>query len=124
MRGNTSEDMMENRPARSQSTTSGRQRSDDEVTDDMPFNSLNLVYNALLDPNVIGTPINMLQIPEAVMTQIASDLQTGKSSTKFTQDGLEFNNLANKVSDEDFKCAKLTESEVGYLFGLLLTLHF
>ncbi|KAI6170498.1 hypothetical protein M3Y97_01146400 [Aphelenchoides bicaudatus] len=117
IRGNGTEETMENRPARNQSTASGRQRSDDDSSgitpDDMSFNPLNLVYN-LMDPNVIGTPITMLQIPEAVMTQISHALQTGKPCTKFTQDGMEFNELAGKVGDEDFKCARQTESEVGW----------
>lgn len=118
IRGNGSEDAGENRPSRTQNIP-GRQRSEDDVhsgitAEDLHFNPLNLVYNTLLDPNIIGTPITMLQIPESVMTQISNALRGGKPSIKFTQDGLDLANLSGKVDDEDFKnCAKQTESEVG-----------
>ncbi|KAI6203727.1 hypothetical protein M3Y94_00589800 [Aphelenchoides besseyi] len=104
--------MNENRSARS---SSGRVRqSNSGVGEDLQFNPLNLVYSTLLDPNVVGTPIRMLQIPEAVMNQIASDLRDGQTATKFTQDGRELSELASVVESEDFRCAQTTESEVGW----------
>lgn len=116
IRGNGNEETIESRPSRSQSTASRQRSSEDDTptgpaTEDISFNPLNLMF---LDPNVVGTPISMLQIPETVMTQISSALQSGRAFTKFTQDGLEFGDLANKIDDEDFKCAKSTESEVGW----------
>lgn len=122
IRGNGNEETVENRPAaRTQSSASRQRSSEDDLptgitADDLPFNPLNLMYNTLLDPNVIGTPISLLQIPETVMTQISSALQAGRPAVKFTQDGLDFNDLSNKVADEDFKCAKSTESAVSILF--------
>uniref|UniRef100_A0A1I7S1D6 Zinc finger protein n=1 Tax=Bursaphelenchus xylophilus TaxID=6326 RepID=A0A1I7S1D6_BURXY len=76
--------------------------------------ALNPLLYTLMDPNMLGTPIQCLQIPEKVMTQIAADLAKGNSSTVFTQDGLELPNLALKVCDEDFKCGTIVESEVGW----------
>ena len=66
------------------------------------------------DPAIIGTPITSLQIPPAVMSQITSDIQASKSSTKFTQDGLELIDLKSKISEDDFKCVTTVTSEVGY----------
>lgn len=67
----------------------------------------------IYDPNLMGTPIVLLQIPEAVMKQISSDMANGLSSTTFTQDGLEFQQLAGKLPAEDYKCASVAQSEVG-----------
>lgn len=118
IRGN--EETVENRPTPRIQSSTGRQRSSEDelpsgiTADDMSFNPLNLMYSTLLDPNVVGTPIAMLQIPESVMSKISSALQTGKSSVTFTQDGMQLNDLEGKVADDDFKCAKITESEVGW----------
>ena len=75
-----------------------------------PGNLASLMY----DPTIMGTPVAALQIPAAVMTQITSDIQSGKDSTKFTQDGLELSDLKSKINDDDFKCATTVTTEVGY----------
>ena len=75
-------------------------------------NDLSLIYSTLLDPNVVGTPIRMLQIPTSVMEQIADDLQSGRESTNFAQDGRDFDELATTLDSDDFRCAQSTESEV------------
>lgn len=69
----------------------------------------------MYDPNIMGTPIQMLQIPQAVMQQISTDM-AGRTtnSTKFTQDGKSFSELAAVVSPRDFQCAGGKDSEVGF----------
>lgn len=66
----------------------------------------------IYDPNLMGTPIVLLQIPETVMKQISSDMAKGLASTTFTQDGLELRQLSGKVAAEDYKVASETQSEV------------
>lgn len=61
---------------------------------------------------LIGTPIPMLQISETVMQMIGSDLANGFTASRFTQDGLHLAQLADKVSELDFKCVQSVESEV------------
>lgn len=68
----------------------------------------------IYDPNLMGTPIVLLQIPETVMKQISSDMAKGLASTTFTQDGLELRQLSGKVATEDYKVASETQSEVGW----------
>ncbi|KAI1726988.1 homeobox domain-containing protein [Ditylenchus destructor] len=79
----------------------------------------NLIYGAQLppmiyDPNLIGTPVSMLQITPSVANQITHDMANGSNSSKFTQDGLQHNQLTGKVSEVDFKCSSISESEVGW----------
>lgn len=66
----------------------------------------------IYDPNLIGTPIPMLQIPENVMQKLTTDMAKGRSASRFTQDGLQFSQLCGKVSDFDYKCARTVENEV------------
>lgn len=91
----------------------GTKRSADDSSngDDVALNPL--LYT-LMDPNMIGTPVQCLQIPESVMGQISTDMTNGSPSTTFTQDGLSLRDLDGKVSDEDFKCCTNVESEVGW----------
>ncbi|CAJ0961273.1 unnamed protein product, partial [Mesorhabditis belari] len=86
---------------------------------EFPFNLLNFgiqpgTLPMLYDPTVMGTPIPLLQIPETVMQQISTDLSEGRSSTKFTQDGLTFDALVSGLAEEDAKCAAPKNSEVGW----------
>uniref|UniRef100_A0A158R627 Homeobox domain-containing protein n=1 Tax=Syphacia muris TaxID=451379 RepID=A0A158R627_9BILA len=81
----------------------------------------NLVYGLqpslaplMCDPNVVGTPIYLLQIPEAVMTQITADMAAGRGSTKFTQDGKTFQQLISVLPIKDFQCAGSKDIEVGW----------
>ncbi|VDN43350.1 unnamed protein product, partial [Gongylonema pulchrum] len=64
----------------------------------------------MYDPNLMGTPIPMLQIPESVMAQITGDLTSGRESTKFTQDGKTFQQLVAILPLRDFQCAGSTDS--------------
>lgn len=66
----------------------------------------------IYDPNVMGTPIPMLQIPESVMAQITTDMSAGRESTKFTQDGKTFQQLIAVLPLRDFQCAGSKDSEV------------
>uniref|UniRef100_A0A914ZXI9 Zinc finger homeobox protein 3 n=1 Tax=Parascaris univalens TaxID=6257 RepID=A0A914ZXI9_PARUN len=68
----------------------------------------------IYDPNVMGTPIPMLQIPESVMAQITTDMSAGRESTKFTQDGKTFQQLIAVLPLRDFQCAGSKDSEVGW----------
>uniref|UniRef100_A0AC34QB67 C2H2-type domain-containing protein n=1 Tax=Panagrolaimus sp. JU765 TaxID=591449 RepID=A0AC34QB67_9BILA len=68
----------------------------------------------MYDPAILGTSVAALQIPPSVMQQIASDIQSGKDCSRFTQDGLELADLRSKISDDDFKLVTLVSSEVGY----------
>uniref|UniRef100_A0AC35FTF9 Uncharacterized protein n=1 Tax=Panagrolaimus sp. PS1159 TaxID=55785 RepID=A0AC35FTF9_9BILA len=84
-----------------------------------PFNLMYGLQSGTLphlmcDPSILGTPIAALQIPQAVMQQIQIDIQAGKDSTKFTQDGLDLKDLKAKLSDDDFKCVTTVTNEVGY----------
>uniref|UniRef100_A0AC34FK11 Homeobox domain-containing protein n=1 Tax=Panagrolaimus sp. ES5 TaxID=591445 RepID=A0AC34FK11_9BILA len=84
-----------------------------------PFNLMYGLQSGTLphlmcDPSILGTPIAALQIPQAVMQQIQIDIQAGKDSTKFTQDGLELKDLKAKISEDDFKCVTTVTNEVGY----------
>ncbi|KAI1728240.1 homeobox domain-containing protein [Ditylenchus destructor] len=79
----------------------------------------NLIYGAQLPPmiydqNLIGTPVSLLQITSSVANQITHDMANGRNSSKFTQDGLQHNQLSAKVSEVDFKCSSTSESEVGW----------
>ncbi|CAJ0573291.1 unnamed protein product, partial [Mesorhabditis spiculigera] len=76
----------------------------------LPQGSLPMVY----DPSVMGTPIPLLQIPETVMTQITTDLSEGRMTTKFTQDGLAFEELISSLDEDDAKCAAQKNMEVGW----------
>lgn len=75
----------------------------------------------ICDPNVIGTPIPMLQISQSVMAKIAAELNDGLSSTTFTQDGMDLPQLASKVHADDFRCVRTTDTEV---LRTLPTHHF
>lgn len=77
----------------------------------------------MYDPNLMGTPIPMLQIPESVMTQITTDMSSGRESSKFTQDGKTFQQLVAVLPLRDFQCAGSTDSEV-VLFFLAFPLTF
>ncbi|VDM40758.1 unnamed protein product [Toxocara canis] len=68
----------------------------------------------IYDPNVMGTPIPMLQIPESVMAQITADMSAGRESSKFTQDGKTFQQLIAVLPLRDFQCAGSKDSEVGW----------
>ncbi|VDM98638.1 unnamed protein product [Thelazia callipaeda] len=68
----------------------------------------------MYDPNLMGTPIPMLQIPESVMAQITADMSSGRGSSKFTQDGKTFQQLVAVIPLRDFQCAASTDSEVGW----------
>ncbi|VDK42111.1 unnamed protein product [Anisakis simplex] len=68
----------------------------------------------IYDPNVMGTPIPMLQIPESVMTKITADMSAGHESSKFTQDGKTFQQLIAVLPLRDFQCAGSKDSEVGW----------
>jgi hypothetical protein len=70
------------------------------------------------DPNIMGTPVHALKIPEEVMEQISNDILAKKDSTKFTQDGLSFAQLQMNLSEEDFKHCTSIESEVDLLLSL------
>ncbi|VDN50251.1 unnamed protein product [Dracunculus medinensis] len=81
----------------------------------------NLVYGLqpglapiMYDPNLMGTPIPLLQIPESVMAQITADISAGNDSTKFTQDGKTFQQLVAILPFRDFQCAASKDSEVGW----------
>uniref|UniRef100_A0A915Q0U0 Uncharacterized protein n=1 Tax=Setaria digitata TaxID=48799 RepID=A0A915Q0U0_9BILA len=87
----------------------------------MPQFPYNLLYNIrsglapiMYDPNLMGTPIPMLQIPESVMAQITTDMSSGRDSSKFTQDGKTFQQLVSVLPLRDFQCAGSTDSEVGW----------
>lgn len=54
----------------------------------------------------------MLQIPEDVMQKITNDITNGRNASRFTQDGLQLQQLSTKVTDIDFKVASTVESEV------------
>lgn len=56
----------------------------------------------------------MLQIPEDVMQKITYDMANGHNVSRFTQDGLQLQQLSTKISDIDFKAANSVESEVGW----------
>lgn len=72
----------------------------------------------MYDPNLMGTPIPLLQIPESVMAQITADISAGNDSTKFTQDGKTFQQLVAILPFRDFQCAASKDSEVIFHFGL------
>ncbi|TKR94299.1 hypothetical protein L596_008598 [Steinernema carpocapsae] len=76
----------------------------------MPAGQLPMIF----DPNIVGTPVTMLQIPETVMTRIAEDLQAGHSHTVFTQDGKHFSELESTLEAADSACAQATDVEVGW----------
>uniref|UniRef100_A0A1I7VYL9 Homeobox domain-containing protein n=1 Tax=Loa loa TaxID=7209 RepID=A0A1I7VYL9_LOALO len=87
----------------------------------MPHFPYNFLYNIrsglapiMYDPNLMGTPIPMLQIPESVMAQITTDMSSGRESSKFTQDGKTFQQLVAILPLRDFQCAGSTDSEVGW----------
>uniref|UniRef100_A0A0K0CT22 Zinc finger, C2H2 type n=1 Tax=Angiostrongylus cantonensis TaxID=6313 RepID=A0A0K0CT22_ANGCA len=67
-----------------------------------------LVY----DPMVFGTPVSMLQIPESVKARIKSDITSGYSSSRFTQDGLNVDDLRQKLSADE--ASNLCQKEVGW----------
>ncbi|VIO96827.1 Uncharacterized protein BM_BM7351 [Brugia malayi] len=83
-----------------------------------PYNFLYSIRSGLApimyDPNLMGTPIPMLQIPESVMAQITTDMSSGRESSKFTQDGKTFQQLVAILPLRDFQCAGSTDSEVGW----------
>ncbi|KAL3998079.1 Homeobox domain family protein [Acanthocheilonema viteae] len=83
-----------------------------------PYNFLYSIRSGLApimyDPNLMGTPIPMLQIPESVMAQITTDMSSGRESSKFTQDGKTFQQLVAVLPLRDFQCAGSTDSEVGW----------
>uniref|UniRef100_A0A0R3RRJ7 Homeobox domain-containing protein n=1 Tax=Elaeophora elaphi TaxID=1147741 RepID=A0A0R3RRJ7_9BILA len=83
-----------------------------------PYNFLYSIRSGLApmmyDPNLMGTPIPMLQIPESVMAQITTDMNSGRESSKFTQDGKTFQQLVAVLPLRDFQCAGSTDSEVGW----------
>jgi hypothetical protein len=68
----------------------------------------------MYDTALIGTPITSLQIPESVMQQISTDLLSGNiHSTRFTQDGKLFSELAaTLLTTRDFQCAAGKDGEV------------
>uniref|UniRef100_A0A0N4ZXC9 C2H2-type domain-containing protein n=1 Tax=Parastrongyloides trichosuri TaxID=131310 RepID=A0A0N4ZXC9_PARTI len=70
--------------------------------------------NVFCDPNIFGTPIDMLQVSKSVVKQIKESISSGLSATTFTQDGLPFVNLETIVSPQDFKACKSVEIEVGW----------
>lgn len=74
----------------------------------------------MYDPNLMGTPIPMLQIPESVMAQITTDMSSGRESSKFTQDGKTFQQLVAILPLRDFQCAGSTDSEVVCFLSLFL----
>ncbi|KHJ82651.1 hypothetical protein OESDEN_17655 [Oesophagostomum dentatum] len=71
---------------------------------------LPLVY----DPAVFGTPVAMLQIPDAVKLRIKSDITAGLSSSRFTQDGLSVDELRQKLDPSDAQALTQKEVEVGW----------
>ncbi|CAG9534787.1 unnamed protein product [Cercopithifilaria johnstoni] len=91
------------------------------VSNTMPHFPYNFLYSIrsglapmMYDPNLMGTPIPMLQIPESVMAQITTDMSSGRESSKFTQDGKTFQQLVAVLPLRDFQCAGSTDSEVGW----------
>ncbi|KAK0424726.1 hypothetical protein QR680_008814 [Steinernema hermaphroditum] len=81
----------------------------------------NLVYGMqsgqlpmIFDPNIMGTPVTMLQIPESVMSRITEDLQAGLPHTVFTQDGKQFVELETAVEAADFASAQAVDIDVGW----------
>lgn len=82
----------------------------------------------MYDPNLMGTPIPMLQIPESVMAQITTDMSSGRESSRFTQDGKTFQQLVAVLPLHDFQCAGSTDSEVICFISFLpvcdIRLHF
>uniref|UniRef100_A0A0K0EFU7 C2H2-type domain-containing protein n=1 Tax=Strongyloides stercoralis TaxID=6248 RepID=A0A0K0EFU7_STRER len=84
-----------------------------------PMNLVNSLGNAQLpnvfcDPNIFGTPIDMLQVSKSVVKQIKESISNGLLSTTFTQDGLPFSSLESVVSSQDFKVCKSLDIEVGW----------
>ncbi|CEF64986.1 Zinc finger protein 2 [Strongyloides ratti] len=70
--------------------------------------------NVFCDPNIFGTPIDMLQVSKSVVKQIKESISNGLSSTTFTQDGLPFSSLESVISSQDFKVCKSLDIEVGW----------
>ncbi|KAF7638759.1 hypothetical protein Mgra_00001840 [Meloidogyne graminicola] len=75
----------------------------------IPINGLPLLY----DPLLFGTPVSVLKVPESVSQQIINDMTSGKGESHFTQDGLEINELENKLG-ENFKILSCVDLEVGW----------
>ncbi|KAJ1358419.1 hypothetical protein KIN20_016841 [Parelaphostrongylus tenuis] len=84
-----------------------------------PFNFMNGMMPGTLpplvyDPMVFGTPVSMLQIPESVKSRIKSDITSGYSSSRFTQDGLSVDDLRQKLNANDASSLCQKEVEVGW----------
>ncbi|KAE9549176.1 hypothetical protein FO519_007612 [Halicephalobus sp. NKZ332] len=112
-------DSIMDRPRAKAVRDSGIRRNTSRPDSAIPQFPFNLMYPGNLapfmcDPTIIGTPVAALQIPAVVMSQISADIQSGKDSTKFTQDGMELLDLKSKINDDDFKCATTVTTEVGY----------
>lgn len=79
----------------------------------------------MYDAGLMGTPITSLQIPESVMQQISTDLlSTHQQSTRFTQDGKLFSELASTLSIRDFQCAAGKDFEVRRVTFVIDTFYY
>ncbi|CAI5438189.1 unnamed protein product [Caenorhabditis angaria] len=79
-----------------------------------PFNLMLGAGFPMVDVNLFGTPIPMLQIPEDVKTQIATDISDSKDATVFSQDGQTIETLT-QLLPEDEKCnVEAVPKDVGW----------
>lgn len=79
--------------------------------------------NLFYDPNIHGTPLNLLQIPANVMQTIGAALQSGKEFfCRFTQDGKNVSDLGKILNVRDRTCVgekDLEVKSVALIFDLL-----
>lgn len=68
------------------------------------------------DPLTHGTPLNLLQIPQAALQDISTKLGDNESSTcRFRQDNKTMADLKFAVSEKDFQCTEDNDVEVGFV---------
>lgn len=70
----------------------------------------------LFDATVLGTPVQLLQIPGAVQQAIISSMQRNSCTQHmFTQDGKQFADLSKSVLAADFRRAHKKDVQVSGL---------
>ncbi|CAP25677.2 Protein CBR-ZFH-2 [Caenorhabditis briggsae] len=70
--------------------------------------------NPLIDIQMYGTPIQFLQVPEEIKTQISTDIKEKKPRTVFSQDGLNVEKLKDALPENEKSHLTTTQKEVGW----------
>ncbi|CAO4359977.1 unnamed protein product [Caenorhabditis nigoni] len=99
-------------------TASVTECSPEKKSSKTPQNAFDLssfpFLNPLIDIQMYGTPIQFLQVPEEIKTQISTDIKEKKPRTVFSQDGLDVEKLKDALPENEKSNLTTTQKEVGW----------